>query len=223
MTNAWPDPILAVALDMDGLMINTEDMYTEISQVLLERRGRSFSLELKRAMMGKPAPQAWAIMIAAHDLTDDWETLQAETDVLFESLLPERIAPMPGLMSLLERLDQLQLPRCVATSSHRAFAEEALGLCQLVDRVDFILTARDVAQGKPAPDIYLASAAKMKVEPRQMLVLEDSMTGMEAGLAANACVVAVPNPCFANIPLPQVFTRCDRLDHPDILKLLQPH
>ena len=217
----WPHAILGVALDMDGLMLNTEELYTEISSIILARRNHTFDFDLKMAMMGKPAIHAWQIMIERLQLQDDWEQLQAEADALFEELLPEKIAPMPGLHPLLDHIDACQLPKCVATSSRRSFAQRALGLCQLDCRVDFILTSEDVQKGKPAPDIYWLAASRMNIPVQQMMVLEDSVHGAHAGVAAGACVVAVPDPALEPHRLPRVWSICQRVDDTNVLRQLQ--
>lgn len=185
--------IRAVAFDMDGLLLNTEDLYGEAGEILMARRGKRYRDEVRRKMIGHPAPKAFGVLIEEESLPESWEELAHETDEILYELLPTRLDVMPGVWTLLDRLEELGLPKCVATSSTRTFATTALGIAKVYERMDFILTAADVAFGKPAPDIYLASAAKMGVPSEQMLVLEDSPTGTRAGVAAGAYVVSVPN------------------------------
>ncbi len=190
--SAWPYPIRAVAFDMDGLMVNTEELYFEVGQTLLRRRGREFTDRLRRGMMGLPGPQAFALMIEQEELKDTPETLARESDEVFAAMLPDRLRPLTGLFELLDALDARQLPRCVATSSPLSFANVVLeGVCVL-SRVDFVITAEHVAKGKPHPDIYLGAAQKLAVLPCEVLVLEDSQHGSRAGVASGACTVAVP-------------------------------
>lgn len=89
--------IKAVAFDMDGLMFNTEDLYDEVGEILLGRRGQSFARELKLAMMGLPGPQAFEIMKQRCGLNETIDQLQAECDEIFSEMLPARIQTMPGL------------------------------------------------------------------------------------------------------------------------------
>ncbi len=65
----------------------------------------------------------------------------------------------------------------MVTSSHRKFAEHALGLCNVLHRFDFVLTSEDVTRGKPSPDVYLLAAERLGIQPAEMLVLEDMGTG----------------------------------------------
>jgi HAD superfamily hydrolase (TIGR01509 family) len=185
--------IEAIAFDMDGLLLNTEDLYGEVGEILMGRRGRAYREEVRQRMIGLPAPQAFGVLIAAEGLQETWQALQRETDEIFEELLPTRLALMPGLEELLDHVESQSLPRCVATSSTRSFATKALTQVGIFDRFDFVLTAADVPRGKPHPDIYEEAARRMGVDAGSMLVLEDSPTGTRAGVSAGAYVVSVPN------------------------------
>ncbi len=185
--------IQAVALDMDGLTLNTEDLYEEVGTELMARRGKLFRDEVRSQMMGLPAPKAYEVLIRAEELTESWEELHRESDLIFEGILSNRVQPMPGLIALLDHLDRLALPRCIATSSNLKFAKLALGLAGVLPRIDFILTAADVEEGKPAPDIYLLAASRMNTSANRMLVLEDSSIGTRAGVRAGAHVISVPS------------------------------
>ena len=96
----------AVVFDMDGLMFNTEDVYTAVGTEVLRRRGHVFTAELKDAMMGLPAQPAFEIMIRYCNLKDTWQDLSAESDRFFLGYLEDRLAPMPGLMELLDALER---------------------------------------------------------------------------------------------------------------------
>jgi HAD superfamily hydrolase (TIGR01509 family) len=186
------DAIQAVVFDLDGLMFNTEELYDEVGDVLLQRRGHRFSTQLKRRMMGRPGRVALQIMIDDHGLDATVEQLQAESDEIFADILPSRLAPMPGLIPLLDALEAAATPKAIATSSGRSFTERVLGQFDYQPRFEFLLTAEDVVQGKPAPEIYLTAASRLGVPPAQLLVLEDSENGCRAGIAAGATTVAIP-------------------------------
>ncbi|MFM8291721.1 MAG: HAD family hydrolase [Planctomycetia bacterium] len=192
MTEHSLPPIRAAVFDLDGLLVNTEELYQHVGSELLRRRGRTFEPDLLDAMMGRPPAVSLGIMIAWHGLTDTVATLAAETSQIFSGLLDERLEPMPGAVSLVESLAARGLPRGVATSSGPAFAHDVLGRVGLLDRFAFVLTSADVVNGKPDPEIYLAAADRLGVEPAAMLVFEDSQNGCRAAVASGAVVVAVP-------------------------------
>jgi len=185
-------PIAAVAFDLDGLLVNTEELYQHVGTELLRRRGRPFEPELLDRMMGRPQSVSLAIMIEWHGLDDTIPELARETGEIFRSLLDSRLATMPGAVELLDALDVRGIPRGVATSSGPDFAHDVLARVGLLDRFAFVLTCNDVSQGKPHPEIYQLAARRLAVEPARMLVLEDSQTGCRAAVAAGAVAVAVP-------------------------------
>ena len=201
-------------------MFNTEDLYDRVGEILLERRGQSFSRQLKLMMMGLPGPSAFEIMINQCGLSDTAETLQKEADEIFQDMLPAEIKTMPGLELLLEMLENLQIPKAVATSSNRRFAERALAFFDLEPRFEFILTSEDVSRGNPDPEIYLTAARRLKVEPDQMLVLEDSLFGTQSATAAGAFTVAIPTMHSESIDFGHVDRVATALDDPAILQLL---
>lgn len=189
---SWPHKISAVAFDMDGLLINTEELYFEVFEELMQRRGQHYTHQLRRSMMGLPSPQAFEVLIEQAKLKETADQLEEECDEIFSGVLPDRLAVMPGVIELLEHIERCGLPHCVATSSRRSFADDCLAAVGVLERFDFIVTAAEVERGKPHPDIYLEAARRMNVEPQCMLVLEDSQNGARAGVAATACTIAVP-------------------------------
>ena len=184
--------MLAVTFDMDGLMFNTEDVYTLAGTELLARRGCLFTPELKDAMMGLPPRAAFEVVIDWHKLPEPWHALAAESDEIFLGLLGTRLTTMPGLPELLAALETAGIPKAIATSSGRRLTDACLAPFQLAPRFRFILTSQDITRGKPDPEIYLLAARRFGVPPAEMLVLEDSQNGCRAAAAAGAFTVAVP-------------------------------
>lgn len=218
---SWPHPIGAVAFDMDGLLINSEELYFDVFDELLQRRGKRYTHDLRRSMMGLPGPMAFQVLISNAELTDDIAELEEECDEIFSGVLPDRLATMPGVVELLDLIEQRGLPHCVVTSSRRSFAVDSLSAVGVIERFDFIITAEEVKRGKPHPDIYLAAAARMQVEPERMLVLEDSQHGVRAGLAAGACTVAVPGDHSRDHDFRGVYRIANSLADPLIAELLK--
>lgn len=202
-------------------MFNTEDLYDIVGEQLLNRRGMSFSTELKMAMMGLPGPDAFAVMKKHCGIDDPIESLAQECEELFKDLLPGRIEIMPGLETLLNLLESCKIPKAIGTSSHRRFAERALGRFDLEPRFEFVLTSESVTRGKPNPEIYLTAAKKHGVDPSQMLVLEDSIHGSNAAVSAGATTIAIPSRRVDPTRFGQVYAICERLDDAAILELIR--
>lgn len=182
----------AVVFDMDGLMFNSEDVYTDVGEELLRRRGCEFTMELKHAIMGMQPRAAFELLIARCGLSDTWQELAAESNRLFLEFMPGKLQPMPGLMQLLDALEAANIPKAIGTSSSRELVVACLSKFNLRQRFQFVLDADDIVNGKPNPEIYLTAAKRFGVPPAETLVLEDSQNGCLAASAAGTFAVAVP-------------------------------
>jgi pseudouridine 5'-phosphatase len=189
-----PAPQLkAVVFDLDGLLVNSEDLYEQAGETVLNRRGKTYDAALREQMMGRPVVDAIQLMIDCHSLPDPLEELMCECREVLESLMATSLSPMPGVKRLLVELQAAQVPIAVATSGTREYAHAVLSKLNLKQCFRFILTADDITRGKPDPEVYLLAAERLGLAPPQMMVLEDSANGCRAAVAARAFVVAVPN------------------------------
>ncbi|MBX3411832.1 MAG: HAD-IA family hydrolase [Pirellulales bacterium] len=182
----------AVTFDLDGLLFNTEELYQEVGNELLRRRGKEFTAELLNQMMGRPGRVSLQMMIDYHELDDTVEGLSNETDEIFPAILDRALSPMPGVLELLAALEAAMIPKAIATSSGRAFTRDILSRFQLEPRFAFLLTSEDVVEGKPSPEIYHTAAHRHGVPPQSMVVFEDSHNGCRAAVTSGAIAVAVP-------------------------------
>ncbi|MCG8583215.1 MAG: HAD family phosphatase [Pirellulales bacterium] len=182
----------AVVFDLDGLMFNTEELYRHVGSELLARRGKPCTQELLNAMMGRSVLVSLSIMVEWHSLDDTPEALSVESQEIFAEILDDRLEPMHGLFELLDALESGGIPKAIATGSRRVLVENVLSRFDLAPRFEFVLTSDEVSNGKPHPEIYLKSAARLGYEPGEILVLEDSENGCRSAVAAGTFVVAVP-------------------------------
>ena len=185
--------ILGVALDMDGLLFDTEKLFWDVGDTVLQRRGFRFSHELQQKMMGRVGTQALQQMVDHHELLDSAETLLAESNELYAERLVQGVDPMPGLEDWIRVLIESQVPFGLATSSQRKFVDVIFESIAWREQLAFVLTGDDVVNGKPHPEMYLSAAEKLGVQPAEMLVLEDSGNGCAAAVAAGAFAVAIPS------------------------------
>ena len=214
-------PIRAVALDMDGLMLNTEDVFDLAGQELLSRRNQEMTDAIRNRMIGRRPAEAFSALVKLTRIDEPIGALMEETRLIFEEFAGEHLACMPGLAELLQLIESLRLPRAIATSSPRDYMESLLDRFDLLQGFHFTLTAEDVTHGKPHPEIYLTAAAQFDVEPASMLVLEDSETGTRAAAAAGACVVAVPNQHTAAGDFSCATLQVESLHDPRLRRLLE--
>jgi len=212
--------IKAVVFDFDGLMFNTEEIFNLSGKELLRRRGKEMTPAILSMMMGRRADEAFPLMIKALGLTEEPAVLRAEERAIFHDLLWKHVAPMPGLFELLAHIESRGLPKGVATSSRRPYIETLLGHFQLMDRFNVTLTAEDVTQGKPHPEIYLTAAARIGVSPAEMLVLEDSEMGTRSAAAAGAVAVSVPHEHSRQHDFSTAYLIAEGLHDPRVLRLV---
>ncbi len=185
--------IRGVALDMDGLLFDTEGLYWEVGDEVLRRRGYRYSKPLQQRMMGRVGLAAIDQMVEFHALDEDAEDLLRESDELFAKKLAAGAPQMPGLNDWIGLLHERKIPFGLATSSSRKFVDVLFENIHWKATLQFVLTGDDVINGKPDPEMYQKAADALTIKPSEMLVLEDSGNGCAAAVAAGAITVAVPS------------------------------
>lgn len=212
--------IRAVCFDLDGLMFNTEHVFYEAAKELLARRNIQMSHAIMDQLIGRRPMESFTNLVQFLKLPDQPADLLAESRVIFDAMLDNHLAPMPGLLDLLGRIEQAGLPKGVATSSPRGYLEKVLGRFHLQPRFHLTLTAEDVVLGKPNPEIYLKAARTFNVEPGEMLVLEDSAAGTRAAVQAGAYAVSVPHEFTAGHDFSGTRHIIPSLEHETLLQLI---
>jgi HAD superfamily hydrolase (TIGR01509 family) len=215
-----PGAIRAVVFDLDGLMFNTEELFHRVSVEMMAARGKAFTPEMMGAMIGRRAAEAVVAFRELAGLTEPAEDLLAESRARFAAAVEGAVHPTPGLFALLDHLERRGLPRAVATSSRRSYAERLLRGHGLWEHFRFVLASEDVARGKPDPEIYRKAADRFGLPDMAVLVLEDSPAGVSAARAAGAFTVGVPHDHSPAEGLAHADLVVPRLDDPALLALL---
>lgn len=210
-----------VALDMDGLLFDTERIYWQVGDTVLQRRGKRYCEALQARMMGRIGLGAVQEMIDFHQLSDRPEQLLAESDEIYGELLSDLLRPMPGLEAWIDHLVESGVPFALTTSSRRRWVDVIFQDIQWRKSFAFILTGDDVTHGKPHPEMYTTAARKFGIQPEEMLVLEDSGNGCASGVASGAKVVAVPNEHTIKQDFSGAVLVAESLADPRLLSLVQ--
>ena len=175
-------PISLVIFDCDGVLVDTERIAVKIDVVVLSRLGWTLTeAEVIDRFMGR-TDEEMTREIEAHlgrRLPRDWEEPFRH---LYRDAFAAELAPVPGIV---DALDAIALPTCVASSGTHEKIRFTLGLTGLNEPfAGRIFSASEVARGKPAPDLFLLAASRMAVSPAACAVVEDSRYGVEAARAA---------------------------------------
>jgi len=190
------DPPLptAVVFDNDGLLLDTESVWTRAEQDLFRRRGTEFTPADKRELVGTSAQIAGAVLERRLGEPGRAAGLIEELNGLVVAELEHGVEAMIGARELLRRLKQRGTPIGLVSNSPLAFVVRSLQLVGFEDQFDVVLSAHEVAAPKPAPNPYLEACRRLGVEPGPAVVaLEDSPTGVAAARAAGLTVIGVPS------------------------------
>lgn len=189
-----PDRPIAVVFDNDGLLLDTESVWTRAEQDLFVRRGAEFTPADKRELVGTSAAIAGAVLERRLDEPGRAEELIEELNVLVVAELEHGVEAMIGARDLLHSLRERGTPIGLVSNSPLAFVARSLQIVGFEDHFDVVLSAHEVAAPKPAPDPYLEACRRLGVEPGPGVVaLEDSPTGVAAARAAGLTVIGVPS------------------------------
>lgn len=183
----------AVVFDMDGLLLETEDLWHASESELFRRHGASFTREDQLSLIGT-SPDVSSRYYAERLgwPTERGRELFDEMIGLMHEHVRREVAARPGAIELVEELRRLDIPLGLASNSPRFLVDDALATAALGDAFDAIVTSDDVANPKPAPDIYLRACELLGVAPAEALALEDSTSGVVAAKAAGLTCIAVP-------------------------------
>ncbi len=217
-----PARFQAVVFDNDGLLLDTEEAWTRAEETLFERRGRTFTIEHKRWIIGSSRTTAAGKLEVMLDLPGEGESLMDELhDLVMEEALAG-VPPRPGALELLDALAGAGIPLALASNSSREFVERTLERAGLIDgRFRHVITADDVANPKPAPDLYLAACAALGVAVDDAAALEDSPPGVASAAAAGLYVIAIPY--FPDQTLAGASLTAGSLADPEVWKALGLH
>ena len=186
--------IRGVLFDMDGLVLDTEKLYTRFWMEALQFYGFPMTHEQALKMRSANTQLSTEILQNFFGPTVDYEKCRAKRIELMDAFIEKHgVEPKPGIYELLDALDARGIPAAITSSSPVDRIEQHLGSLNLLHRFQKICSGYDVPWGKPAPDIYLHGAAALGLPPENCLALEDSPTGILSAYRAGCMAVMVPD------------------------------
>ena len=190
----------AVVFDNDGLLLDTESVWTRAERDLFERRGLEFTPADKRELVGTSAGVAGRVLERRLEEPGRAAALIEELNELVVAELEHGVEAMVGARELLQALAGRGTPIGLVSNSPLPFVLRSLEIAAFDERFDVIVSAHETAAPKPAPDPYLEACRRLGVEPGPSVVaLEDSPTGVAAARAAGLTVIGIPS--IRGVPL----------------------
>jgi HAD superfamily hydrolase (TIGR01509 family) len=187
--------IEAVIFDLDGVLLDSEQVWDEAREQLATERGGRWHEHSQRDMMGMSSPEWSRYMHEVIGLREPPEEINTEVVERLAKLYREHLPVMPGARAAVERL-AARWPLGLASSSNRELIDLALELLGVAHLFKAAVSSEEVPRGKPAPDVYLEAARRLGVAPAHAAAIEDSENGIRAAKAAGMRVIAIPNPHF---------------------------
>jgi len=187
--------ITAVVLDMDGVLIDSEQLWDEVREQLARERGGRWHERAQADMMGMSSTEWSRYMHDVIGLPEPPDEINAEVVRRLLARYRESLPLMPGAVEAVERL-AVRWPLGLASSSNREVIDTVLELAGIAHLFRATVSSEEVEHGKPAPDVYLEAARLLGIDPTSCAAVEDSANGIRSARAAGMRVIAIPNPRY---------------------------
>jgi HAD superfamily hydrolase (TIGR01509 family) len=185
----------AVLFDMDGLLVDSEPLWTVAEIELATSLGGTFGDDLKAVIVGTRLDVAVPTILEWYGAPNTPEAVADAMDFLLArmvELFHDQLPLMPGALELIDGVRALGVPTALVSSSYRVLVDAALDSLGR-NRFDATLAGDEVGHGKPSPEPYLTASEMLGVRPHRCVIVEDAMSGVTSGEAAGATVVVVPH------------------------------
>jgi HAD superfamily hydrolase (TIGR01509 family) len=179
----------ALIFDMDGVLVDSEPVHVEATRRLLAEHGVRY--EGRDDFFGFTDQEVFRVLRARYALAPD-ETTLAQRWIELVLRLADRMVPLPGVPDVLERLKSRGYRLALASGSAPPVIDATLAVLGISDVFELVVSAKQVGRGKPAPDLFLATAARLGLAPSSCLVIEDSRNGLLAAVGAGMRCVVIP-------------------------------
>lgn len=193
-------PIDAVVFDLDGVLVQSEELWDEARRALASDAGVDWPADATEAMMGMSSKEWSAYM---HDEVGLKSSSPEEINRgVLERLLERYRSDVPWIDGAQEAVRRMAdaYPLGLATSSNREIIDVVVEVGELADLLRVTVSSEEVERGKPAPDVYLECARRMGVEASRCAAVEDSTNGLLSAAAAGMRVIAIPNDAHPPAP-----------------------
>jgi HAD superfamily hydrolase (TIGR01509 family) len=185
----------AVLFDLDGILLDSEEVWDEVRERYVRERGGRYDAEVQRAMMGMSSVEWSGYLHEQAGVPEEPAEIDAEVVRRMLAAYRERLPLIPGAVEAVRRI-AARWPLGLASSSNRPLIDAALAESGLAPLFRATVSSEEVPHGKPAPDVYLEAARRLGVDAARCGAVEDSHSGIRAARAAGMWVVAIPNASY---------------------------
>ena len=185
----------AVVFDLDGLLIDSEQVWDDVRENLARERGGRYDETSQRDMMGMSSTE-WSTYM--HDRVGLAESPEEINRIVVEQMLQRYEAGPPWIPGAIEAVRRIAAAYTLglASSSNRELIDAVLEAGGIADLFAATVSSEEVARGKPAPDVYLEAARRLGADPARCVAIEDSHSGIRSAKAAGMTCIAIPNAHF---------------------------
>lgn len=187
--------IEAVVFDLDGVLLESEEVWDSVRERYVRERGGRYDEEVQRAMMGMSAPEWSRYLHEEAGVPDEPDAINRDVVARMLEAYRDELPLLSGAEEAVRRMAGA-FPLALASSSNREVFEEVLELAGLSGCFRATVSSEEVERGKPAPDVYLEAARRLGVAADRCTAVEDSHAGIRSASAAGMHVVAIPNPSY---------------------------
>lgn len=184
-------PHKAIIFDLDGVLWDGEPLYHEAFNVVLKPRGHVVTPEEYTQIIGNSVEAAWEWVLNRFRITEPPEDFYRRYDEAVLYLMREPIQPLPGVPDLIAELKRRGIPVGLASASLRNWVDATLVGLGLEGQFLTTVSASEVENAKPAPDLYLRAAEDLGVDPTSCVAVEDTRTGVRSAKAAGMYAIQV--------------------------------
>ena len=187
--------IEAVVFDLDGVLIQSEEVWDDVRERYTRERGGRYDAEIQRAMMGMSSTEWSRYLHDTAGIPDTPEEINAAVIRRMLAAYEQHLPLIEGAQDAVRRLAG-DFTLAVASSSNRPLIDAVLRAADLERCFEATVSSEEVARGKPAPDVYLEAARRLGVEAARCAAVEDSHGGIRSAKAAGMRVLAIANPSY---------------------------
>jgi HAD superfamily hydrolase (TIGR01509 family) len=187
--------IEAVVFDMDGVLIQSEEVWDGVRERYVRERGGRYDEEVQRALMGMSSTEWSRYLHETAGLPDEPEAINEEVVRRMLESYRTRLPLVDGAVEAVRRLAR-RYKLGLASSSNRPLIDAVLDIAGLAPYFEATVSSEEVARGKPSPDVYVEAARRLGADPERVVAVEDSHGGIRSAKAAGMRVIAIPNPAY---------------------------